>query len=347
MKRIVVGADGSAGSSNAMRWASRLAWAHGAEVVVMTGFVPTDSELPPSRYQTLLARTEEDLKQWSDAAHLGEVPVRTIVERGDARPGILNVARREEADLIVVGRSGRSAGPGFLHIGSLAEWLAHNSDRPVAIVGGAVNTSTRSALVGVDGSPGSHAALAWVAELAACAELRVVAASVSEPIVEWSTTSSRENWRRGLEKTIREEMADELNRTGVDYTALALSGTNVADALLRAAQDERTDIVVVGMRGLGGFTQLRIGGVALKVLHRSDRPVVLVPPIPAAVVSRGNSGAHRKPFHHRRDRRWHCGSGRSRSCSARKADAADQPPEVAAVRESGVVGRCAIGGFRE
>ena len=38
--RIVVGADGSAGSANAMRWAARIAARHEAEVVVMTGFVP-------------------------------------------------------------------------------------------------------------------------------------------------------------------------------------------------------------------------------------------------------------------------------------------------------------------
>lgn len=279
MKRIVVGADGSAGSGNAMRWASRLAWVHGAEVVVMTGFVPTDSELRPGRYEALQARAEEDLERWSGAARLGEVPVRTIVERGDARPAILDVAQREEADLIVIGRAGRSAGPGLLHIGSLAEWLAHNSDRPVAIVGGAVNTMTRSALVGVDGSPGSRAGLAWVVDLAQRTELDVVVAHVSEPVAEWSMADSPENWRRGVEKLIHEDYAGDLGEAGVQYAALALSGSNVADALLRAAQDERTDIIVVGMRGLGGFTQLRIGGVALKVLHRSDRPVVLVPPV--------------------------------------------------------------------
>ncbi|MFN3215793.1 MAG: universal stress protein [Acidimicrobiales bacterium] len=72
--------------------------------------------------------------------------------------------------------------------------------------------------------------------------------------------------------------AAELASAGIDFHALALRGSNVADALLQAAADERADLVVVGTRGLGGFTGLRIGGVALKVLHRTDRPVVLVPP---------------------------------------------------------------------
>ena len=204
--------------------------------------------------------------------------VRTVVEPGDPRPGILTVAEREDADLIVVGRTGTSAGPGFLHIGSLAEWLTHHSDRPVALVGGAVNVSTRSALVGVDGSDASRAALAWVADLASHTDMHVVVANVSEPFVEWTLTTSPENWRRDVEHQIRTELATELTDAGVEFTALALSGANDADSLLRAAQDERTDIIVVGMRGLGGFTGLRIGGVALKVVHRSDRPVVLIPP---------------------------------------------------------------------
>lgn len=278
MERILVGTDGSAGAANAMRWASRLASTHGAEVVVMTGFVPSESELPPSRVEVLLAEQERRLNTWSGAAKFGDVAVRTVVERGDPRPGILKVAQREEAELIVVGRAGTSAGPGLLHIGSLAEWLGHNADRAVAIIGGAVNLETRSVMVGVDGSAPSRSAVDWVAELGEHADLRVVAASVRQTHGEWTPADNPESWRAEVEEQIRGEWAADLTAAGLDVTAVALGGVNVADALLQVAREERTDIVVVGMRGLGGFSGLRIGGVALKVLHRADRPVVLVPP---------------------------------------------------------------------
>lgn len=278
MKRIVVGADGSAGAANAMRWAARLAARHGAEVVVMTGFTPRDSELPPRRVETLLAEQEARLENWSEPARLGEVPVRTIVERGDPRPGILAVAEREGADLVVVGRAGNSAGPGLLHIGSMVEWLAHHADVPLAVIGGVVNLTTRSVLIGVDGSEESHAAVRWVLEMKGDADVQVVAASVEQPYVEWTPATSPENWRRDLERKIREDHTRELADAGVEVHALALRGSNAADVLLQAAKDERTDLVVVGTRGLGGFTGLRVGGVALKTLHRADRPVILVPP---------------------------------------------------------------------
>ena len=48
-------------------------------------------------------------------------------------------------------------------------------------------------------------------------------------------------------------------------------------ALLEAANDGTTDLLVVGTRGRGGFADLVLGSTALKVLHRSDIPVVLVP----------------------------------------------------------------------
>ena len=43
------------------------------------------------------------------------------------------------------------------------------------------------------------------------------------------------------------------------------------------AETMNAGLLVVGARGLGGLSALRIGGVALKTLHRTDRPVVVIP----------------------------------------------------------------------
>lgn len=277
MKRILVGTDGSDGATLALRWAAHIAARIEAELVVMTGFVPPDSELRPHRVEALLAEQEELLDSWSKAARSHDVPMRTIVERGDPRPGILVVAEREGVDLIVVGRVGRSAGPGLFHIGSMAEWLAHHSDRPVAVIGGAVAPAPRTILVGVDGSNGSRAAVRWIVDTLADPSLRVVAVSAHQPIVEWTPADSEKNWRRDLEEQIRDDYATDLIAAGVEVDASVLSGSTTADLLLRAARDEGADLIVVGARGLGGFTGLRVGGVALRVLHETDRPVVIVP----------------------------------------------------------------------
>lgn len=278
MKHILVGADGSAGAADAMRWASSVASRHGAELIVMTGFEPVDSELRPGRLETLVARQERELISWCKSAQLEDVPVRTIVEVGEPGPGMLAVAEREDADLIVVGRVGRSAGPGLLHVGSMAEWLAHHVDRPVAVVAGDASLTTDNVLVAVDGSDGARAAVAWVRDLGADSARRVVAVSVDETVDEWTPDDRREDWRRNLEVRIRDDYAADLAGTDVDFDAVALHGKEVAEALVHAAQERQSDLLVVGARGLGGLTGLRIGGVALKTLHQADRPIVLVPP---------------------------------------------------------------------
>lgn len=277
MHRIVVGVDGSPGAANALRWGARLASRSGAELVVMTGFVPHDAELPPGRVEQLLGEERERLESWITAAEIDVGSVRTVIEPGDPRPGILAVAAREDADLIVVGRVGSSVGPGLLRTGSTAEWLAHHAGLPLAVIGGVVNLDVRSMLVAVDGSAGSRAAIDWVREVGDVGSARIVAAAVQEPFMEWTPADSPDNWRRGLERAIRDDYAEALTAAGLDVEVSALSGLNVADALLQAAADERVDLVVAGMRGLGGFAELRVGGVALKILHRADRPVVLVP----------------------------------------------------------------------
>ena len=48
-------------------------------------------------------------------------------------------------------------------------------------------------------------------------------------------------------------------------------------ALTETGIHERAGLIVVGTRGTGGFAGLRLGSTALKVLHQSGLPVVVVP----------------------------------------------------------------------
>jgi nucleotide-binding universal stress UspA family protein len=75
VKRILVGTDGSNGATLALRWAAHIAARIEAELVVMTGFVPPDSELPPRRVEALLAEQEQLFDSWSEAARSDDVRV--------------------------------------------------------------------------------------------------------------------------------------------------------------------------------------------------------------------------------------------------------------------------------
>ena len=51
----------------------------------------------------------------------------------------------------------------------------------------------------------------------------------------------------------------------------------VADTLMKVAADVGADLVVVGRRGHGGFSELVLGSVSHTLNHPCDVPVVIVP----------------------------------------------------------------------
>ncbi len=74
-----------------------------------------------------------------------------------------------------------------------------------------------------------------------------------------------------------EAAAGELRAAGVDVTALLLQGAT-ADAILREADRLGVDAIVMGTRAHGAIRDLLLGSVSKEVLHKSTRPVLLVPP---------------------------------------------------------------------
>ena len=119
-------------------------------------------------------------------------------------------------------------------------------------------------MVGVDGSPGSLAALRFAAAEAGLrgARLRVVhawtvplAVALPEPAV--------------LGQPIIPEPEFEEVRA-----ALLAEGT-AAHALVQAA--EGADLLVVGSRGRGGFKGLLLGSVSQQCAHHAPCPVAIVP----------------------------------------------------------------------
>jgi nucleotide-binding universal stress UspA family protein len=130
-------------------------------------------------------------------------------------------------------------------------------------------------VAGMDGSAESRQAAEWAAEEARRRGTRLrllhvwqweLAATVQLP----DAGAQRERAREMLEET-RERLAQ--LHPGLEVTAQQLSGP-VADTLVAAG--DSGELLVVGSRGLGGFTGLLVGSVGLQVAGRTRHPVVLV-----------------------------------------------------------------------
>ncbi|MGI5452060.1 universal stress protein [Streptomyces sp. CA-249302] len=130
-------------------------------------------------------------------------------------------------------------------------------------------------MAGVDGSAESYAAAEWAAHEAVRRDrpLRLVHAWNWHPRRqdgEIATAAQRYLARRSLR-----EAEDRIRRhcPGVRLEDEQVEGP-ATGALLKAAG--QADILVLGSRGLSGFTGFLVGSVALGVVARATRPVVLV-----------------------------------------------------------------------
>ncbi len=64
---------------------------------------------------------------------------------------------------------------------------------------------------------------------------------------------------------------------GVAVQAYDIEGATAVDGILRTAQEQGADLVVMGSHGRSGFKRLLLGSVAAKVVAQSPVPVLVVP----------------------------------------------------------------------
>jgi nucleotide-binding universal stress UspA family protein len=272
-----VGTDGSAVGQVAVRWAAQLAGATGATLVVVTAWQPPFAEIDPTTAAERLDEAQRILEeQWCAPARELGVDLRPVVNEGDPRQVILACAAEEDADLVVVGARGASHHKHPLHFGSVTHHLIHHTDRPLATIPPHVSTAAPTRLVvGLDGSEGSTRAIAWCVDYARDRAVEVVAVHSELPLAEWVPHSDPRSWFRAAQDELH-TWAAPLREAGVTTRELVVEhepATGLAETAIR----EGADLLVVGARGRGGFTGLRLGSTSLKVLHQSDLPVVLAP----------------------------------------------------------------------
>ena len=73
-----------------------------------------------------------------------------------------------------------------------------------------------------------------------------------------------------------QELAEQIRKSGVDASALLVHGKTV-DTILTEASDLDIDMIVVGSHGQGAMYQLLVGSISEGVLHRSSKPVLVIP----------------------------------------------------------------------
>ncbi|KOV30255.1 universal stress protein [Streptomyces sp. H021] len=202
-----------------------------------------------------------------------EVSVTGDLLGGFPAPVLGGAAR--EARMIVLGsrRLGRTAE--FFSAGSLVVPVTAQARCPVVVVGDAEHISQQPPYVvaGIDGGASATAALALAFDEADLrgAALRVVCVW-QPPLI----MLDDEEVALRAQRTLLSEATAGLSEKypDVHVTHEVLTGHPVEE-LARVAEHALS--VVVGRRGTGGYTGMRIGSVVHGLLHRAHCPVITVP----------------------------------------------------------------------
>ncbi|HUP01429.1 MAG TPA: universal stress protein [Gemmatimonadota bacterium] len=281
--RILVATDFSPTARVALRSAEALALRSGAGIVLVHVV-----ELPSTTYafgtemlgfpdirKTWAAEARRRLEATAGRLHQhGVNAVEIDVRIGRAWQEIVASARTHDADLVVLGNSGRSRFDRLL-LGSTAENVLRHSPVPVLVTRSRPLRGMNRVLVPVSFDEGSRGAVAFArSRLPHRVELEAYHAvppiSVAEPWFAVPSPSVPEVTRE-LRAFLREAGAGRMK----PRVELA---DDAASAILRRARAWKADLVLISTHGRRGLSHLLLGSVAEKVARYADRPVLVLPP---------------------------------------------------------------------
>jgi nucleotide-binding universal stress UspA family protein len=258
-KRISFGDDGSAGADVAWGWLVAQSWPDWRVDVI------TVKSLTPDSYKH--DAIEFELHPWqpdkpreaptsADAFELVNLTV-------ESDPRVV-LGECHSSAFVLVGQRGKGLLKA-MRLGSTVEWLMRCPGAPLLIAKNA--KPVRKILVAVDGSVHADAAAALLAQLPFVSGAQVTVLGIVE-----------------ADNDIRAKIAaagELLEKAGADVTEVVAEQDplvltvsprmTITDYL----QSEKTDLVVMGTRGMTGLPRLWVGSVASAVAHHADCSVLL------------------------------------------------------------------------
>jgi nucleotide-binding universal stress UspA family protein len=286
---IVAGTDFSDQGTIAVRAGAALASRLGQPLWLVHVLDESVAALDARAKDLLLSAAEDRLR--AEARHLRGASTRRVhtkVLLGRPAGALLSFPGVRDPALVVVSSQGHGSSP-LYRLGGTSERIAATSPVPVLVVRTAVpferwsrRTRRLRIVLGVDFSPGCETAIAWVKALRRAAPCDVAVAHVY-----YADEAHRRYGLRAasllsvnpeLERLLRRDLAARVGKmTGsgkLVFRPLLAIGRR-ADHLVKEAEGERADLIVVGThhrRGLG-----RLASVASGTLHMGHTAVAVVP----------------------------------------------------------------------
>jgi nucleotide-binding universal stress UspA family protein len=300
--RILCATDLSECSNRALPYAAALAKKLGGKLSVCNvvdlrsfGLYDLPQFTLPVTPEELASQAVEGLRR----AMAGEsVSWEPLIMHGAPDAGIVDGARKIQADLIVLASHGRS-GVSRAILGSVADKVLRTAPCPVLVVrspeedGSAASSVSiehsagihfRKILIGCDFSPDSRLALEYGISLAEEFQSEIHLVHVIEPSVYRSLDRATKSLADDLERAVREVVEKQLlhlvpeDVSNLCKISASLRAGAPDEELASYARTEEIDLIVVGMRGRNLFERLLVGSTADHLLRSACSPILVVRP---------------------------------------------------------------------
>jgi nucleotide-binding universal stress UspA family protein len=285
MRTVLCPVDFSDQSRQALRWAAALATRHGCRLMVINVVDPLLAEAAKAKlgYDLVGTETEPALHELALASLPDEnARPETVVDVrvGDPSTAILDIAAKEDPELIVMGTHGLGGVRKWI-VGSTTERVLRHAPSPVfAVPPDAAPADPARLLAGTDFSEPAAEAVRWAGEFARERGIPLILMHVVEPIAvpsQWRTYLDEADEARVAEARLRLHKLSTAVPERVECEPIVTLG-RPADALAAAAAERGAGLIVVGLSGGHGPLAPRPGSIAYRTLCLARVPVVVVPP---------------------------------------------------------------------
>lgn len=280
-RSILAATDMGPASDPVVAAAAALAGRLGAELHLVHALeIERLPDLEHPSFPGRIRQAEELLAEQIRRTGGGVAPASAVVVNHTAHQAVEDRAREVGAGIIVVGPH-RGGEVGAHVLGTSADRVIRGANVPVLVVRGALSLPVARMGVATDFSGPSHAALDLAFRLA---EPLAGGPGGGELVVfhaAWAVEQEEPAARASLTSSLRKDAEAALARSGgmrVPVRTELAWGVSPANTIVRFAEDQRLDLLVMGTHGHGGLRRMLAGSVASGVARQATCSVLLAPP---------------------------------------------------------------------
>ena len=273
LEKILLATDGSDASSGAIREAINLAKACKSQLFMLSVVeVPEIIGSYPAAAEHVEVETREHLNSLKTTAEKEGISCQIIQLRAEqAFQVIIDEAAKNKADLIVMGRMGRTELRRLLMGGVIAKVIGH-APCLVLVVPRSAQLSFKKILIATDGSA--------ISEIAAREAIAISKAFGSELKV--LSVAKRDDNMSEAEVSV-DMVRQAAERESINVEAFTMQGEPY-EVIIKTAEQQNVGLIMIGSHGRTGMERLLMGSVAERVIGHANHAVLVAGSITERVV---------------------------------------------------------------